>query len=255
MLYLLLEVAGQQYAVEASRVVEVLPLVQVTVIPRAPTEVAGIFSFRGRPVPLVDLRRLTLRRPARPKFSTRIILVADRAGDGSEQLVGIIAERVTETTRRAPEDFKRHRLRQPRDAVSRWRRHRPPAASSSAWTSSNCSRRPRGRCSFTRRPVNARWPQSRSRSFCGRRSVWTPTRSASRPSSARSSSGRPPAVCADVGAYLRARPFVEGRAAGAHRVRRRAGDVVLPRPGCVRCALGRRAPRHACRWPPSRCGS
>jgi chemotaxis-related protein WspB len=106
MLYLLLEVAGQQYAVEASRVVEVLPLVQVTVVPRAPTEVAGIFSFRGRPVPLVDLRRLTLRRPARPKFSTRIILVADRAGDGSEQLVGIIAERVTETTRRAPEDFK-----------------------------------------------------------------------------------------------------------------------------------------------------
>jgi chemotaxis-related protein WspB len=106
MLYLLLEVAGQQYAVEATRVVEVLPLVQITVIPRAPTEVAGIFSYRGRPVPLIDLRRLTLRRPARPKFSTRIILVADRGGDGSEQLIGIIAERVTETTRRSPADFK-----------------------------------------------------------------------------------------------------------------------------------------------------
>jgi len=106
MLYLLLEVAGQQYAVEATRVVEVLPLVQVTVVPRAPTEVAGIFSFRGRPVPLIDLRRLTLRRPARPKFSTRIILVSDRGGDGSEQLIGIIAERVTETTRRSPEEFK-----------------------------------------------------------------------------------------------------------------------------------------------------
>ena len=106
MLYLLLEVAGQQYAVEATRVVEVLPLVQVTVIPRAPSEVAGIFSFRGRPVPLIDLRRLTLRRPARPKFSTRIILVADNAADGAEHLIGIIAERVTETTRRAPEDFK-----------------------------------------------------------------------------------------------------------------------------------------------------
>jgi chemotaxis-related protein WspB len=106
MLYLLLEVAGQQYAVEAARVVEVLPLVQVTVIPRAPTEVAGIFSFRGRPVPLIDLRRLNLRRPARPKFSTRIILVEDHADDGAEQLIGIIAERVTETTRRAPEDFK-----------------------------------------------------------------------------------------------------------------------------------------------------
>ena len=105
MLYLLLEVAGQHYAVEATRVVEVLPLVQVTVIPRAPTEVAGIFSYRGRPVPLIDLRRLNLRRPARPKFSTRIILVADRSG-GEEHLIGIIAERVTETTRRAPEDFK-----------------------------------------------------------------------------------------------------------------------------------------------------
>jgi len=106
MLYLLLEVAGQHYAVEATRVVEVLPLVQVTVIPRAPTEVAGIFSYRGRPVPLIDLRRLNLRRPARPKFSTRIILVADRSAGGEEHLIGIIAGRVTETTRRAPEDFK-----------------------------------------------------------------------------------------------------------------------------------------------------
>ena len=106
MLYLLLEVAGQQYAVEAARVVEVLPLVQVTVIPRAPTEVAGLFSYRGRPVPLIDLRRLTLRRPARPKVSPRIILGADRGADGSEQLIGIIAERVTETTRREPGDFK-----------------------------------------------------------------------------------------------------------------------------------------------------
>ena len=106
MLFLLLEVAGQQYAVEASRVVEVLPLMQVTVIPRAPTEVAGLFSYRGRPVPLIDLRRLTLRRPARPKFSTRIILVTDRADDGSDHLIGIIAERVTETTHRDPADFR-----------------------------------------------------------------------------------------------------------------------------------------------------
>jgi chemotaxis-related protein WspB len=105
MLYLLLEVAGQQYAVEAPRVVEVLPLVQVTVIPRAPTEVAGLFSYRGRPVPLIDLRRLSLRRPARPKFSTRIILVNDVDSDGTSHLIGIIAERVTETTRREPSEF------------------------------------------------------------------------------------------------------------------------------------------------------
>ncbi len=105
MLYLLLEVAGQQYAVEASRVVEVLPLVQVTVIPRAPTEVAGIFSYRGRPVPLIDLRRLNLRRPARPKFSTRIILVDDHGPEEAERLLGILAERVTETTRREPGEF------------------------------------------------------------------------------------------------------------------------------------------------------
>jgi chemotaxis-related protein WspB len=83
----------------------VLPLVQVTVIPRAPTEVAGIFSYRGRPVPLIDLRRLNLRRPARPKFSTRIIIVNDHGPDQGERLLGILAERVTEITRRAPEEF------------------------------------------------------------------------------------------------------------------------------------------------------
>ena len=105
MLYLLFEVAGQQYAVEATQVVEVLPLVRVTLIPRAPTEVAGLFSFRGRPIPLIDLRRLQLRRPARPKYSTRIILVTDRVSNGDDHLIGIIAERVTEMMRREPSDF------------------------------------------------------------------------------------------------------------------------------------------------------
>ena len=48
-------VAGQTYAIESRRVVEVLPLVPARPIPHPPAYIRGIFTYRGRLVPLVDL--------------------------------------------------------------------------------------------------------------------------------------------------------------------------------------------------------
>jgi chemotaxis-related protein WspB len=67
--------------------------------------VAGVFIYRGRPVPALDLCRLTLGRPAAEHLSTRIIIVNYGNTPDEEQLVGLIAERATETIRREPKDF------------------------------------------------------------------------------------------------------------------------------------------------------
>jgi len=89
-------VAGQAYAIESRRVVEVLPLVPARPIPRAPDYVRGIFTYRGRLVPLIDLGRRLADSPLQERLSTRVIVVAYRAADedrGGGQL-GLVAENV-----------------------------------------------------------------------------------------------------------------------------------------------------------------
>ncbi len=105
MLFLLFQLGKEAYALEAAEVHEVLPLVGLTEIPLSPRGVAGVFNYRGTPVPVLDLSELLLKRPAEPKLSTRIILVNYPDARGKKQLLGLIAEKSTETLRRGPGDF------------------------------------------------------------------------------------------------------------------------------------------------------
>jgi chemotaxis-related protein WspB len=68
-------IGGQDYAIESRRVIEVLPLVPGRPIPHTPDYVLGVFAYRGRLVPLVDLgRRIADHTPAE-RLSTRVIVV------------------------------------------------------------------------------------------------------------------------------------------------------------------------------------
>jgi chemotaxis-related protein WspB len=90
-------VAGQTYAIESRQVVEVLPLVPARPIPRTPDFVRGIFTYRGRLVPLIDLGlRLADAAPAE-RLSTRVIVVHFQSPDAPghpADLLGLVAENV-----------------------------------------------------------------------------------------------------------------------------------------------------------------
>lgn len=104
MLLLVFQLAAHRFALDTRQVVEVLPLVQFRPLPQASPGVAGIFSYHGGPVPLIDLAALALGEPSRPRMSTRIILV--NYEDGAEShLLGLLAEKTTETIRRTAADF------------------------------------------------------------------------------------------------------------------------------------------------------
>jgi chemotaxis-related protein WspB len=105
MLLLLFKVGGDRYALDARRVVEVIPLLQFNRIPRAPRGVAGLFNYRGQPVPAVDLSELMLNRPAGERLSTRIIIVEFPDAQGVPRLVGVIAEQATDLVRREVADL------------------------------------------------------------------------------------------------------------------------------------------------------
>jgi len=104
MLFLVFSLGNNRYAVAASEVVEVLPLVNWKSLPGAPPGVAGIMNYRSDPMPLLDLSELALGTPCRKWMSTRIVVIDYPAKDTSRTL-GLLAEGVTGTIRRHEEDF------------------------------------------------------------------------------------------------------------------------------------------------------
>jgi chemotaxis-related protein WspB len=105
MLFLLFELGRERYALEARHIVEVLPLVRVKPLIHAPRGVAGVFSYRGAPVPVVDLSEIALDRPTPSQRTTRIVLVKVPDDRGATRLVGLVAEHATDTLRRDAADF------------------------------------------------------------------------------------------------------------------------------------------------------
>ena len=88
-------IGAEEYAIESRRVVEVLPLVAARPIPHLPDFIRGVFTHRGRLVPLVDLGRLLTGIPLRERLSTRVIVVEFSAGPADRRTrLGAAAENV-----------------------------------------------------------------------------------------------------------------------------------------------------------------
>lgn len=87
-------VAGQAFAIESRRVVEVLPLIPARPIPHTPDYVRGIFTYRGRLVPLVDLGLRFATGQLAERLSTRVIVVEATIAGQESQMLGLVAENV-----------------------------------------------------------------------------------------------------------------------------------------------------------------
>ena len=96
-LALLLSAGKQRYAVPCRRVKEVIPGVDLEPEPRAPPWLAGLFNYRGTITPVIDLCQLGSDVRSANRLSTRIVVFEHRAVDGTTRLLGLLAERVTET--------------------------------------------------------------------------------------------------------------------------------------------------------------
>src|SRR5688572_19741558 len=105
MLFLLFQLGSDRYVLPARDVVEVLPLISVKVLPGAPTGVAGLVTYRGTAVPVIDLAVLALGRPAVRRVSTRMLLVKYPHSNDGRRFLAIIAERATEMIAKEAGDF------------------------------------------------------------------------------------------------------------------------------------------------------
>ena len=97
-LLLLCSAGGQLYAMESRHVVEVIPRVHLRPVVNLPKPVAGVFSYRGMTVPVIDLCLLIHGEPSGGQLSSRIIMVSSRQeADQSQQILGLLSEGVTDT--------------------------------------------------------------------------------------------------------------------------------------------------------------
>jgi chemotaxis-related protein WspB len=97
MVLLVFQSGEERLSLEVSRVIEVMPVVNLKKAPHTPKYIAGLFNYRGIIVPVVDLSALLSGDRRDPLLSTRIILVDYVDSSGSHHTLGLKAERVTET--------------------------------------------------------------------------------------------------------------------------------------------------------------
>ncbi len=96
MLILGINIGEERYGIEATRVIEVVPLIKLKKVPLTEIAIKGIFNYRGTSTPVIDLCQLFESRYCSNTLGTRIIIINDQTVSDKSRPIGLIAERVTD---------------------------------------------------------------------------------------------------------------------------------------------------------------
>jgi purine-binding chemotaxis protein CheW len=91
--YLSFIVCGELYAVNVTKVLEVLEKQNITRVPNAPDHIKGIINFRGDVVPVFESRK-KFNLPARANDDSFVIIVLDLSQEGEMFRIGAIVDKV-----------------------------------------------------------------------------------------------------------------------------------------------------------------
>jgi len=94
--YLTFTLANEVYAIEITRVKEIIGLHDITLVPQAPRYVKGVINLRGKVVPVIDLR-LKFGLPSEDYTERTCIIVLEAAMDGGAlDYTGVVVDAVSE---------------------------------------------------------------------------------------------------------------------------------------------------------------
>ncbi|MBB4187798.1 purine-binding chemotaxis protein CheW [Sinorhizobium terangae] len=88
---------GETFAIKATVVQEILDLLPETRVPGAKVFVGSVINFRGKVIPLADIRLAFGMETAAATIDSRIVVI-ELAIDGEPTLIGIRTDRVYEVT-------------------------------------------------------------------------------------------------------------------------------------------------------------
>lgn len=105
MLYLLVRLGGDDYAIEAAGIRRVVPLARLKALPSRLAEIAGVLNYHGAAVPVLDLTRIVTGRPSPERLGTRIVLATVPLPGSDPRLLGLAVEDARSVVRFEAEAF------------------------------------------------------------------------------------------------------------------------------------------------------
>ncbi len=108
-------IEGETFAIEAIKVQEILDLLPETAVPGGKPYVASVINFRGKVIPLADIRLAFGMGAAEKTIDSRIIVI-ELPIEGERTLVGLRTDKVYEVT-----TFSKTASEQPPSVGMRWR--------------------------------------------------------------------------------------------------------------------------------------
>lgn len=100
LLHVVFKVAGAEYAIPASEVLQMESFTGATPVPGAPAHVAGLVQVRGRVVPVVDARARFGLPPVQHTLDSRVVV-----GQLGSRTVGLLVDSAREVLKLAPDQL------------------------------------------------------------------------------------------------------------------------------------------------------
>lgn len=95
---LIFTIAQQQYALDTSHVVEVLPAIELQAMHGTVGAIAGVFNYQGQIIPVINMNQLFQQPSPNPQLQQRIILIKQKQKDHQDKLFGVLVEKIIEAT-------------------------------------------------------------------------------------------------------------------------------------------------------------
>ncbi len=102
--YLSFKLDEEEFALDISKVREVLDFTRITKVPQTPDFMKGVINLRGSVVPVVDLNMKFGIKNTEKTVNTRII-ISEIDVDGEETILGVLADSVHEVIELEPENI------------------------------------------------------------------------------------------------------------------------------------------------------
>lgn len=87
-------IGEEEFGVDILAVQEIIRLMQITMVPRAPEFIEGVINLRGKVIPVINMRTRFSKEPHEPDSNTRIVVM-----ELDQKIVGFLVDGVSEVLR------------------------------------------------------------------------------------------------------------------------------------------------------------
>lgn len=102
--YLAFKLEEEIYGIEILKVQEIIGLMKITKLPKAPEYIQGVINLRGKIIPVIQLRA-KFRMNEKPPSAKSCIIVVRNSQNSQQSIIGLLVDEVSEVLNVLPEQI------------------------------------------------------------------------------------------------------------------------------------------------------